>query len=84
METAKLNVALTASGLLELVSDSPATVELAPDYCVLLPRCEHCAGYGDGEIQATSSGLALPGETVADQHKQWKNRRPSGVPAQTG
>ncbi|MBS2141098.1 hypothetical protein KCA24_35940, partial [Escherichia coli] len=26
----KLNVALTASGLLELVSDSPAAVELAP------------------------------------------------------
>ncbi|EST75253.1 alpha-2-macroglobulin domain-containing protein [Escherichia coli ECA-0157] len=39
----KLNVALTASGLLELVSDSPAAVELAP-VCVLrcLSRCEHC------------------------------------------
>lgn len=39
----KLNVALTASGLLELVSNSPAPVELAPG-CVLrcLSRCVHC------------------------------------------
>lgn len=38
----KLNVALTASGLLELVSNSPAPVELAR--CVLrcLSRCVHC------------------------------------------
>lgn len=39
----KLNVALTASGLLELVSNSPAPVELAPG-CVVrcLSRCVHC------------------------------------------
>lgn len=33
----KLNVALTASGLLELVSDSPAAVELAPKYYAVYP-----------------------------------------------
>lgn len=40
-------------------------------------------GYGDGEIQATISGLALPGETVADQHKQWKIGVRPAFPAQT-
>lgn len=69
----KLNVALTASGLLELVSDSPAAVELAPGVrTTLFIPVRALPGYGDGEIQATISGLALPGETVADQHKQWK------------
>lgn len=81
----KLNVALTASGLLELVSDSPAAVELAPGVrTTLFIPVRALPGYGDGEIQATISGLALPGETVADQHKQWKNRRPSGVPGTNG
>lgn len=69
----KLNVALTASGLLELVSVSPAAVELAPGVrTTLFIPVRALPGYGDGEIQATISGLALPGETVADQHKQWK------------
>ncbi|MDK6350895.1 hypothetical protein QP121_13295, partial [Bifidobacterium scardovii] len=40
-------------------------------------------GYGDGDIQATISGLALPGETVADQHKQWKIGVRPAFPAQT-
>ncbi|HBM7703163.1 TPA: alpha2-macroglobulin, partial [Escherichia coli] len=62
----KLNVALTASGLLELVSDSPAAVELAPGVrTTLFIPVRALPGYGDGEIQATISGLALPGETVA-------------------
>ena len=81
----KLNVALTASGLLELVSDSPAAVELAPGVrTTLFIPVRALPGYGDGEIQATISGLALPDETVADQQKQWKNRRPSGVPGTNG
>ncbi len=58
----KLNVALTASGLLELVSDSPAAVELAPGVrTTLFIPVRALPGYGDGEIQATISGLALPG-----------------------
>lgn len=40
-------------------------------------------GYGDGEIQATISGLALPDETVADQQKQWKIGVRPAFPAQT-
>lgn len=58
----KLNVALTASGLLELVSNSPAPVELAPGVrTTLFIPVRALPGYGDGDIQATISGLALPG-----------------------
>lgn len=47
----KLNVALTASGLLELVSDSPAAVELAPGVrTTLFIPVRALPGYGDGEI----------------------------------
>ncbi|HAO4061755.1 TPA: alpha-2-macroglobulin family protein, partial [Salmonella enterica] len=57
----KLNVALTASGLLELVSNSPAPVELAPGVrTTLFIPVRALTGYGDGDIQATISGLALP------------------------
>ena len=80
----KLNVALTASGLLELVSDSPAAVELAPGVrTTLFIPVRALTGFGDGDIQATISGLALPGETVADQHKQWKIGVRPAFPAQT-
>ena len=80
----KLNVALTASGLLELVSNSPAPVELAPGVrTTLFIPVRALTGYGDGDIQATISGLALPGETVADQHKQWKIGVRPAFPAQT-
>lgn len=80
----KLNVALTASGLLELVSNSPAPVELAPGVrTTLFIPVRALPGYGDGDIQATISGLALPGETVADQHKQWKIGVRPAFPAQT-
>lgn len=45
----KLNVALTASGLLELVSDSPAAVELAPGVrTTLFIPVRALPGYGDG------------------------------------
>ncbi len=80
----KLNVALTASGLLELVSNSPAPVELAPGVrTTLFIPVRALPGYGDGDIQATICGLALPGETVADQHKQWKIGVRPAFPAQT-
>ncbi len=80
----KLNVALTASGLLELVSDSPTAVELAPGVrTTLFIPVRALTGYGDGEVQATISGLDLPGETVADQHKQWKIGVRPAFPAQT-
>ena len=55
------------------MSNSPAPVELAPGVrTTLFIPVRALTGYGDGDIQATISGLALPGETVADQHKQWK------------
>ena len=80
----KLNVALTASGLLELVSDSPTAVELAPGVrTTLFIPVRALTGYGDGEVQATISGLDLPSETVADQHKQWKIGVRPAFPAQT-
>ncbi|EGI26359.1 YfhM [Escherichia coli TA206] len=61
----KLNVALTASGLLELVSNSPAPVELAPGVrTTLFIPVRALPGYGDGDIQATISGLALPGKPL--------------------
>lgn len=61
----KLNVALTASGLLELVSNSPAPVELAPGVrTTLFIPVRALTGYGDGDIQATISGLALPGKPL--------------------
>ncbi len=40
------------------------------------------AGFGDGQVNATISGLSLPGETFA-RCKTVENRRASGVPAQT-
>ncbi|MCS5932786.1 hypothetical protein LNQ03_25845 [Klebsiella pneumoniae subsp. pneumoniae] len=38
------------------------------------------AGFGDGQVNATISGLSLPGETFAPLQKTVENRRASGVP----
>lgn len=66
------------------MSNSPAPVELAPGVrTTLFIPVRALPGYGDGDIQATISGLALPGETVADQHKQWKIGVRPAFPAQT-
>ncbi|MGS9149623.1 hypothetical protein ACQWF9_26020, partial [Salmonella enterica subsp. enterica serovar Infantis] len=41
-------------------------------------------GFGEGEIQATNSGLNLPGETLGAQHQQWHIGVRPAWPAHTG
>lgn len=41
------------------------------------------AGFGDGQVNATISGLSLPGETFAPLQKQWKIGVRPAYPAQT-
>ena len=79
-----LNVALTASGLIELVSDLPAQVNLAPGVrSTLFVPVRAKEGFGDGELQATISGLNVPGESIGPQQKQWKIGVRPAFPAQT-
>lgn len=40
-------------------------------------------GFGDGELQATLSGLNVPGEDIGPQQKQWKIGVRPAFPAQT-
>ncbi|MGP3592120.1 alpha-2-macroglobulin family protein [Vagococcus sp. WN89Y] len=68
-----LSVALTAKGLLSLESAQPEPVTLAAgERSTLFIPVRALDGFGDGEISAQISGLALPGETFAPEHKQWK------------
>lgn len=79
-----LNITLAASGLLELVGQSPAPVNLEPGVrTTLFIPVRALEGFGDGSIQADISGLALPGETLPVQHKQWKIGVRPAFPAQT-
>lgn len=79
-----LNVALTASGLIERVSDQPAQVSLAPGVrTTLFVPVRAKEGFGDGELQATISGLNVPGESIRPQQKQWKIGVRPAFPAQT-
>lgn len=41
------------------------------------------AGFGDGQVNASISGLSLPGETFAPLQKQWKIGVRPAYPAQT-
>lgn len=79
-----LNIKLVASGLLELMGQDPAPVNLAPGVrTTLFIPVRAREGFGDGEIQAEISGLTLPGETLPVQHKQWKIGVRPAFPAQT-
>ncbi|EPP6712025.1 alpha-2-macroglobulin family protein [Salmonella enterica subsp. enterica serovar Chester] len=79
-----LNIALAASGLLELLSQQPQPVNLAPGVrTTLFVPVRALEGLGEGEIQATISGLNLPGETLGAQHKQWQIGVRPAWPAQT-
>ncbi|AQL47908.1 alpha-2-macroglobulin family protein [Salmonella enterica subsp. enterica serovar 4,[5],12:i:-] len=79
-----LNIALAASGLLELLSQQPQPVNLAPGVrTTLFVPVRALEGFGEGEIQATISGLNLPGETLDAQHKQWQIGVRPAWPAQT-
>ncbi|MDT7459428.1 alpha-2-macroglobulin family protein [Citrobacter koseri] len=79
-----LTIELAASGLLELVSQQPAPVNLAPGVrTTLFIPVRAKEGFGEGELQATLTGLNLPGETLPAQHKQWKIAVRPAWPAQT-
>ncbi|HCR9750002.1 TPA: alpha-2-macroglobulin family protein [Citrobacter koseri] len=79
-----LTIELAASGLLELVSQQPAPVNLAPGVrTTLFIPVRAKEGFGEGELQATMTGLNLPGETLPAQHKQWKIGVRPAWPAQT-
>lgn len=79
-----LNIKLAASGLLALIGQDPEPVNLAPGVrTTLFIPVRALEGFGDGEIQAVISGLSLPGESFADQHKQWKIGVRPAFPAQT-
>ncbi|MBJ9170070.1 alpha-2-macroglobulin family protein [Citrobacter koseri] len=79
-----LTIELAASGLLELVSQQPAPVNLAPGVrTTLFIPVRAKEGFGEGELQATLTGLNLPGETLPAQHKQWKIGLRPAWPAQT-
>lgn len=79
-----LTIELVASGLLELVSQQPAPVNLAPGVrTTLFIPVRAKEGFGEGELQATLTGLNLPGETLPAQHKQWKIGVRPAWPAQT-
>ncbi|HFK4478134.1 TPA: alpha-2-macroglobulin [Citrobacter sedlakii] len=79
-----LNVGLTTRGLIELISEQPAPVTLAPGVrTTLFIPVRAKEGFGDGELQATLTGLTLPGEAVGAQQKQWKIGVRPAFPAQT-
>ncbi|WP_437887471.1 alpha-2-macroglobulin family protein [Phytobacter sp. V91] len=68
-----LQVAVAASGLLSLQSEQPKPLSIEPGVrTTLFIPVRAGEGYGDGEISVDISGLTLPGETFAPQHKQWK------------
>jgi len=68
-----LQVTVSASGLVTLESQQPKPITLAPGArTTLFIPVRAGDGFGDGEISAEISGLTLPGETFAPQHKQWK------------
>ncbi len=79
-----LQVHLTASGLVTLTDGQLPPVQLAPGArSTLFIPVSALAGFGDGQVNATISGLSLPGETFAPLQKQWKIGVRPAYPAQT-
>ncbi|WP_434639304.1 alpha-2-macroglobulin family protein [Klebsiella sp. I138] len=79
-----LNVALTASGLLHLDGAAIPPVQLAPGArSTLFVPVSARDGFGDGQVNATITGLNLPGETITPMQKQWKIGVRPAFPAQT-
>ncbi|WMI92325.1 alpha-2-macroglobulin family protein [Escherichia coli] len=80
-----LQVHLTASGLLVTVQrGSPAAGAIgARGAQHAVYPVSALAGYGDGQVNATISGLSLPDETFAPLQKQWKIGVRPAYPAQT-
>ncbi|WP_414164512.1 alpha-2-macroglobulin family protein [Superficieibacter sp. BNK-5] len=68
-----LNVALKTSGLLTLEGAQPKPLKIDPGVRVtLFVPVSAQEGYGEGEIDATISGVNLPGENLPPMQKQWK------------
>ncbi|BBR59955.1 alpha-2-macroglobulin family protein [Klebsiella sp. WP4-W18-ESBL-05] len=83
-EQRRLNVQIATAGLLTLKSGQPAAVSLEPGArSTLFVPVSASEGFGDGEVNVSVSGLNLPGETLADLHKQWKIGVRPAFPAQT-
>ncbi|PLN14444.1 hypothetical protein CWN21_29660, partial [Klebsiella pneumoniae] len=79
-----LQVHLTASGLVTLSEGQLPPVQLAPGArSTLFIPVSALAGFGDGQVNASISGLSLPGETFAPLQKQWKIGVRPAYPAQT-
>ncbi|HEY2451628.1 MAG TPA: alpha-2-macroglobulin [Scandinavium sp.] len=79
-----LNVQLAASGLLQLQGSQPQPIHLEPGarMTLFIPVSAQ-DGFGDGAVQATVSGLTLPGETFTPLQKEWKIGVRPAFPAQT-
>lgn len=79
-----LNVQLSASGLLELQAAQPDPINLEPgERMTLFVPVSAQEGFGDGVVQATVSGLTLPGETFTPLQKEWKIGVRPAFPAKT-
>jgi uncharacterized protein YfaS (alpha-2-macroglobulin family) len=70
--------------LLQLDGAAIPPVQLAPGArSTLFVPVSARDGFGDGQVNATISGLSLPGETFAPMQKQWKIGVRPAFPAQT-
>ncbi|MRS14676.1 alpha-2-macroglobulin family protein [Enterobacteriaceae bacterium RIT691] len=79
-----LNVQLAASGLLTLQGTASQTIQLQPSArMTLFIPVSAGDGFGDGSVQATITGLTLPGETFTPLQKTWKIGVRPAFPAQT-
>ncbi|QDI07455.1 hypothetical protein electrica_01260 [Klebsiella electrica] len=79
-----LNVALSASGLLQLDGAAIPPLQLAPGArSTLFVPVSARDGFGDGQVNATITGVTLPGETFTPMRKQWKIGVRPAFPAQT-
>lgn len=79
-----LSVNWQASGLLKLAGDATSSVVLSANErrTVFIP-VQAQTGLGDGVLDATISGVSLPGETFQPLHKQWKIGVRPAFPART-
>ncbi len=79
-----LNVELKTSGLLSLQGAQPNPLTLAPgERSTLFVPVSAGEGFGDGQVDATVSGVNLPGENLPALQKQWKLGVRPAFPAQT-
>ena len=79
-----LTVKLASSGLVALQGAAEQQVSLANgERTTLQIPVQALAGFGQGEVALTVSGLVLPGETLKDYQHSWKIGVRPAYPAQT-